>query len=209
MGFSIQPESLSFEGRWPVLLAVLADTHVPDRFETLHPDLIPALSEQQPDLILHAGDICAPSVLKALEQVAPVIAVRGNRDWAFAGILPWIRVLEIAGTAIALMHGHGTWATYFLDKWHYLLKGYRFERYQGRAMRFVPDARVFIFGHTHRPVIEWRDGRLFFNPGSASLGVQPDGAPSFGLLQIQDDGEIAAELVPLPLRARSGRRWSV
>ncbi|MFZ3078594.1 MAG: metallophosphoesterase family protein, partial [Bellilinea sp.] len=81
------PEGLSTVRR----LGVVADTHIPDRVRSLHPDLLPGLSAAKVEAILHAGDICSPAVLAVLSQVAPVVAVRGNRDWAFAGTLPWAR----------------------------------------------------------------------------------------------------------------------
>ena len=72
------PEGLSAVRR----LGVVADTHIPDRVRSLHPDLLPGLKAANAEVILHAGDICSPVVLAELSQVAPVVAVRGNRDWA-------------------------------------------------------------------------------------------------------------------------------
>ena len=61
-----------------VTLGVVTDSHVPDRMRALPDALWPALAGV--DAILHAGDVCVPRVLAALEQVAPVYAVAGNRD---------------------------------------------------------------------------------------------------------------------------------
>jgi predicted phosphodiesterase len=42
------------------------------------------------ELIIHAGDIGSPMVLDKLEEIAPVIAVRGNVDTA-----PWAQACAI------------------------------------------------------------------------------------------------------------------
>lgn len=208
-GQTLQPTapwspSTELATRLPLAIAVVADTHVPDRFEHLHPHLLPALSDYQPDLILHAGDICIPEVLKTLATVAPVVAVRGNRDWAFQNTLPWQREFTLGGVTVALMHGHGSWRTYVLDKWQYLFNGYQLERYRQRLLTLAPTAKVIVFGHTHRPVAEWYEGRLFFNPGSAGTGVKPDYLPSFGVIHIQTPEQIQATIHHLPPFPRRG-----
>ncbi len=146
--------------------------------------------------------------LKTLATVAPVVAVRGNRDWAFQNTLPWQREFILGGVTVALMHGHGSWRTYVLDKWQYLLNGYQLERYRQRLLNQAPTAQVIIFGHTHRPIAEWYQGRLFLNPGSAGTGVRPDYLPSFGVLHIRSPEQIHAtihHLPPFPRRGVTGK----
>ena len=61
-----------------MLIGVISDTH-----GLLRPEALAALQGAQH--IIHAGDICAPEVLAALAEIAPVTAVRGNNDkgaWA-------------------------------------------------------------------------------------------------------------------------------
>ncbi|WP_299026492.1 metallophosphoesterase family protein [uncultured Thermanaerothrix sp.] len=195
---------LEFSTRLPLTIAIVADTHVPDRFKHLHPQLLSTLRRHNPDLILHAGDICAPKVLRTLATLAPVVAVRGNRDWAFQNILPWKRDFTLGGVMITLTHGHGSWRTYLLDKWQYLFNGYQPERYRRRLLALAPTARVIIFGHTHRPIVEWYQERLFLNPGSASAGVKPNDLPSFGVLRIQSPEQVSASIYPLPPFPRWG-----
>ena len=64
-----------------ITLGVVADTHVPDRARQINPDLLRVLRQAQVQAILHAGDVCSQVVLDQLGQIAPVYAVRGNRDW--------------------------------------------------------------------------------------------------------------------------------
>lgn len=119
-------------------VGLLSDTH-----GLLRPEVIPAL--EGCELILHAGDVGRPEILKALESVAPVRAVRGNTDYgAFGDSLPVTEAVEVAGHALYMLHipGH-------LD--------------------LDPAAAGFsavIYGHTHVPLVEQRGDVLFVNPGS-------------------------------------------
>ena len=185
----------------------MADTHVPDRAKTLHPQLIPGLAALGVSQILHAGDVCVPSVLKELAQLAPVTAVGGNRDWLFSSRLPLGRFFEIAGIPIALVHGHGGFLPYFLDKWYYLVEGYREARYFTRLTKFAPAAKVIVFGHTHQPVNLWQGNQLIFNPGSACIEPRRSGNPSYGVLHFSADGSVRGETIELNGARLINRRW--
>lgn len=187
-------------------VGVVADTHIPDRVSALHPRIIPLLREAGAAHILHAGDISAAWVLDELRQVAPVTAVRGNRD-LLAGPLELVERLELGGVPVALMHGHGGWLPYLWDKWQYLLFGYRLERYKNRLYRAAGPARVAVFGHTHYPVKLWYQGVLLFNPGSASFGTRQNRLPSIGLLRIYPGGKVKGEFLRLEGYRIERRRW--
>jgi putative phosphoesterase len=156
--------------------------------------------------ILHAGDICARSVLETLAQVAPVTAVRGNRD-ILAGPLNMVEELELGGVRIALMHGHGSPSNYAWDKFQFMLFGYRFERYLRTLSRVSPSVRAVVFGHTHHPQNSILNGRLLFNPGSSSFGPCPGDLPAIGLLQISKNAQVRAETVRLEGWQVVNRRW--
>ena len=82
----------------PMLIGVISDTH-----NLVRPEALAAL--EGVEQILHGGDVCQPQVLEALREVAPVSAVRGNRDqgdWADA--LPLELTLNLAGAKIYLVH---------------------------------------------------------------------------------------------------------
>ena len=132
------------------VVGVVSDTHIPDRTRNLHPQLMQALEEYKVNLILHAGDICVPRVLDELREVAPVLAVKGNRDIVFGNDLPISRSLEVGGTKILLTHGHIGMTSYWLDKLQHMTMGYRLERYLKRVHKEMPGAGVYIFGHSHR-----------------------------------------------------------
>jgi len=156
-----------------ITLGVLSDTHIPDRAQHLHPQIIPIFKQAGVQTILHAGDISTPAVLTELRQVGTVYAVRGNRDWFSLRDLPDTQALIIAGVPIILTHGHGGW------------------------LEYVRDTRVIVFGHTHTALNLWVDGQLFFNPGSPHFPEDKNAAPSLGLLHIEAGGRVAGELIQL------------
>lgn len=191
------------------IVGIVADTHVPDRAATLHPNLIPGLRAAGVSAILHAGDVCVQRVLDELGQVAPVSAVRGNRDFALFGAIPWIQRLEFNGVPVTLVHGMGTWKHYIFDKFIYAAKGYDFQRYQSFMVRSAAEAKVIIFGHTHHRENVWRDGRLWFNPGSASRSDRWRVSPSYGLLHFRENGEVRGEIIELTGARLINRRWVI
>jgi len=176
---------------------VISDTHIPDRVDRIHPQILPIFRDAHVDKILHAGDISIPSVLEELEQVAPVLAVRGNRDLVFDSSLPKLRLIELAGVKVALMHGHGGWINYFRDKLVYFRDGYQLERYIPKLINAAPGAGVIIFGHTHFPENFWRDGKLLFNPGSASSSISRKLGPSVGILRFYAGGNVEGEIIKM------------
>ena len=132
------------------------------------------------DLILHAGDFTAPEVLIDLEALGPqVAAVHGNIDAPeLRSLLPEARVVDAGGARIALVHDGGPAAG-------------RLERLR---LRF-PDTDAAVFGHSHIPLHEVREGFQIFNPGSPTdCRRQP--RHTMGLARVES-GSIAFELVVL------------
>nr|MDJ0990322.1 metallophosphoesterase family protein [Desulfobacterales bacterium] len=79
-------------------VGVISDTH-----GRLHPSALKTLKGCS--LTLHAGDVGKAEVLRQLETVAPVIAVRGNVDrGVWAESLPVSKTLDISGFRIHLLH---------------------------------------------------------------------------------------------------------
>lgn len=180
-----------------ITAAVVADTHIPDRVKRLHPALMPLLRDSAVDLVLHAGDISQHGVLKQLREIAPVYAVRGNRDLLFIRSLPASRRLIINGNSVLLTHGHLDLYHYWRDKIENVLSGYRFERYHRRLLAAAGDAKVIIYGHSHHAENRCFNQRLFFNPGSCSVAEKPDCRLSFGIIQFTPLGEVKAEIISL------------
>lgn len=168
-----------------VTLGLIADTHVPDRSRRLNPAVLPLFEKAGVSTILHAGDISVPRVLRQLEELAPVLAVRGNRDWFGFRDLPMQRIFNVGEKRIGLTHGHGSGRQYLGDKIRYLLRGPQsFEFFMQRAMGLISDVDVLVFGHNHEPMVREIDGLLVVNPGSACCQMLPGKPPTVGLLHI-------------------------
>lgn len=178
-------------------LGVIADTHIPDRRSSLDERVLSVFETAKVARILHAGDISTPRVLAQLEEVAPVHAVRGNRDWVALRHLPFHLELTFDGVRIGLAHGHGRFVNYVIDRVDYITRGYRLEMFQPRLMKAFPRAQVIVFGHTHRPLNIFTDGILLFNPGSPHFPDVKSNAPSVGLLHIHARGGITGEIIKL------------
>ena len=118
-------------------MGVISDTH-----GLLRPEVGHAFKDV--DLILHAGDIGNAEVLENLGAFAPIFAVRGNNDkerWAKG--IPETRIVPVGNVRVYMIH-------------------------DVTEMETTPaDCQVVIAGHSHRPLIEKREGILFLNPGSA------------------------------------------
>jgi putative phosphoesterase len=178
-------------------LGVIADTHIPDRTRHLNPKIIPLFREAGVQAILHAGDVSVRRILEELRQVAPVYAVRGNRDWVALRDLPMSLQITFRGVKIGLVHGHGSWREYLIERVYYILNGYRLERFTPRLLDAFPEAQVIVFGHTHHPVNLWQDGKLLFNPGSPHFPADIDITPSIGFLHIHTGGDVEGEIYNL------------
>src|SRR5215469_12346034 len=122
-----------------MIIGVISDTH-----GLLRPEAIQALRGSQH--IIHAGDIGSPDIVRALEKIAPVTAIRGNIDTqAWARRFHETEVVELAGLHFYVIH-------------------------DVNALDLNPKAAGFaavISGHSHQPKQEMKAGVLYFNPGSA------------------------------------------
>jgi len=150
-----------------MIVGVISDTH-----GLLRPQAVAALKGV--DHILHAGDVGGQDILDALARIAPVTAIRGNVDtepWA-EGIAE-IEVVELGGILIYMLHDLG-------------------------RLDLKPEAAgmdVVVYGHSHQPKMEEKNGVLYFNPGSA--GPRRFQLPvSLGRLVVED-GRARAEVIEL------------
>jgi uncharacterized protein len=150
-------------------IGVISDTH-----GLLRPQVLQAFQGVQH--IIHAGDAGSSAVIDELRSIAPVTAVRGNVD---AGV--W--AIEFPETAVAEFDGKYLYVIHNLEH-----------------LDFDPCAADFsavIYGHSHVPAQEIRNGILYFNPGSA--GPRRFHLPaSAGLLTISGN-QISCEIITLAI----------
>jgi uncharacterized protein len=98
------------------------------------------------DYIVHGGDIGSAAILDELAALAPLIAVRGNNDTEpWAARLPVTEMIRVGNVFVYVIHDL---AELDIDP--------------GAA-----GVRVIVSGHSHKPMIEERDGILYVNPGSS------------------------------------------
>jgi putative phosphoesterase len=151
-----------------VKIGVISDTH-----GLLRPEVLPLLAGVES--ILHLGDVGNAKILKALREIAPVTAVRGNIDCEGpCARLPETEVPLIEGGYLYLLHDLGT---LHLDP---------------AAAKFA----AVLYGHSHKATVWRHKGVLYFNPGSCgprrfNLKV------TMGYLHIGPDGTIKPEIVTL------------
>lgn len=152
-----------------MILGVLSDTHIHHKAKKLPKEILTAF--RRVDHILHAGDILNLQVLEELRNLAPVHAVAGNVDPpGIHKILGRKKVLSFSGFSIGLIHGDGPGGST-----------------PDRAFKAFQNEKVdcIVFGHSHIPYIEERDGILLFNPGSPTdRRWQP--RFSYGILKLND-----------------------
>ncbi len=121
------------------VVGVISDTH-----GLLRPEALAALRGS--DLIIHAGDVGKPEVIDRLGEVAPLHVVGGFIDMgSWAAALPLTQLVEVGDHRFFVLHDIA-------------------------QLDVDPVAAGFtavVFGHSHRPSIETRNGVLFLNPGSA------------------------------------------
>ncbi|WP_028065128.1 metallophosphoesterase family protein [Solirubrobacter soli] len=132
-----------------MIVAVISDTHLPRGRRRIPEGCVQRL--RSADAILHAGDFSEPSVLHELQALGPPVhAVCGNVDSRELILgLPVQTTVQFGDVRIAMIHDAGP-------------RDGRLDRLRRR----FPDAHAVVFGHSHIPLHEERDGFQIFNPGS-------------------------------------------
>jgi uncharacterized protein len=152
-----------------VRVGLVADSHIGEYLEAMPEWVFDALSDC--DLILHAGDLSALSVLAALEAIAPVCAVRGDHD-RDADILPESLVVSVHGWRIGLIHGSWSRAWDAATVARATLMGDRsWERRLDAELRSRLGAvDAIVYGHWHIPRIADSGPTLMICPGAVCPG---------------------------------------
>jgi putative phosphoesterase len=128
-------------------IGVISDTHL--RFRDKELERIVEDHFADAEIILHAGDLVRLDILDVFAG-KEVYAVCGNMDSEeVVQSLPVKRIIKVRDHRIGLIHGWG-------DPFDI----------EDRIRAEFEDVACLVYGHTHRPVNEKKDGTLFFNPGS-------------------------------------------
>ena len=136
-----------------------------------------AVEKTNPDLIVHLGDCWRDAEeLRMLFPRIPMEQVPGNCDFRPNEATEKLRFW--GDLRVLMCHGH----TYGV-KSSLMAAGYAAEE---------KSLDLFLFGHTHRPLCDWRGKTTFFNPGSIGKGLQP----TYGVLHIEG-GKLSSRILPL------------
>ena len=119
--------------------------------------MLAAVRQERPDALVHLGDHANDARALAEEYpLLPLVTVKGNCD--FAADAPEQARMNWDGTVIFAVHGHR----------YHVKSGLLSLRYAALEQ----GAHIALFGHTHCPYCEYRDGLWLLNPGACG-GVRP------------------------------------
>jgi hypothetical protein len=160
------------------MIGILSDTH--DNLTRVR-EAVRLFNDAGCDLVIHAGDFVAPFAAEELRNLrAPVKAVYGNCDGEKAGLAKVFQGLgEIREAPLSFGHAGLRFLVCHLGppvKRHAASRGYD----------------VFVYGHTHRPLVESRDGVLIINPGEAGGWLRGKGT-----VALLDPDALTADIITL------------
>jgi len=160
-----------------VKICVISDTHT-DSIVELPRRVLDELSGA--DMTIHAGDFTGKRLVDDLRKIGPLKGVYGNIDGLeVRRELPEIDIVQAAGFKIGVNHPAEGGSPHTLEQ---------------RLRPKFPGVLAIIHGHSHQTKNDFRDGVLWFNPGSAT-GTFPARQKTYGILTI--DKEIRGEIIRL------------
>ena len=126
------------------------------------------------DLLIHCGDV-EGGQWKIQEMAGcPCYFVKGNND--YFSDLPNDVLVRIGKYQALVTHGH--------------LYGVSMGKTRLEAEARKRGAQMVMFGHTHYPHLEERNGLMFVNPGSVTYPRQPGRQGTYLVLDVDAEGEV-------------------
>ncbi len=153
-------------------ILVISDTH------GYEGDLLRVLyRERNIDLLIHCGDVEGGQ--RKIQEMAgcPCYFVQGNND--YFGDLPKDVLICIGKYQALVTHGH--------------MYGIYMGTTRLEAEARKRGAHIVLFGHTHCPYLEVKDGLTMANPGSITYPRQSGRQGSYLVLDVDADGEVKYE----------------
>ena len=124
------------------------------------------------DAILHGGDVNKPSIVDQLKRYAPLYIVRGNNDKEWAEQLPHDLTVTLGGVTFYLVHN------------------------KKEVPADLTGVDAVVFGHSHKYLLEERDGVLWLNPGSC--GPRRFHQEITMMMAEAEDGTLQVEKITIP-----------
>lgn len=157
-------------------ILIVSDTH------RRHDNLIEILDRVQPlDMLIHLGDAEGEEDYIELLTECPVEIIAGNND--FFSDLPREKSLQIGKYWVLLTHGH----------YYGVNMGIADIKTEAAARGYD----IVMFGHTHRPVIDYGKDVIALNPGSISYPRQEGRKPSCIMMETDKNGNANFEIIYL------------
>ena len=125
------------------------------------------------DMVIHCGDVEGSEYALSEAAGCPVEMVLGNND--FFSELPREREFAIGNYNVWLTHGHNYYV--YMDN----------QTIKEEAI--IKGVDIVMYGHTHKPVIEYDDEIIAINPGSLTYPRQDGRRPSYIIMEINESGE--------------------
>jgi len=150
-------------------ILIVSDTH------RKNDNYFKVLDLQKPlDMVIHCGDTEGSEDILTEAADCPVHIVTGNND--FFSNLPRELELDIGKYKVLVTHGHN----YYISMGNEMLK-------REAVARGID---IVLYGHTHRPVIDQKNGVIAVCPGSISYPRQEGRRPSYAIMEIDEEGEV-------------------
>ena len=124
------------------------------------------------DAILHGGDVNKPGIVDQLERYAPLYVVRGNNDKEWAEQIPHDLTITLGGVTFYLVHN------------------------KKEVPADLTGIDAVVFGHSHKYLLEERDGVLWLNPGSC--GPRRFHQEITMMMAEAEDGTLQVEKIVIP-----------
>lgn len=152
---------------------IVSDTHGRDG------NLEKAVYQEAPfDYLIHCGDVEGREIFIEALAECPCCIVAGNND--FFCDLPKEEEITLAGKRVLVTHGH-----YY---------GVSMDTYGLVDEAKSRNCQAAVFGHTHKPMVQERDGVLLVNPGSLAYPRQEGRKPSYAVLEAEEGQDFHIEI---------------
>lgn len=135
-------------------IGVISDTHIPVNAQKLPETVKTAFKDVA--MIIHAGDLVCESVIVELKKITnKVEVVCGNMDSSeMRSKFPEKKVITVGKYKIGITHGYGAAGNI-----------------KDRVLKEFKNVDIIVFGHSHKPINEQKNGVLLFNPGSPTDNI--------------------------------------
>ena len=124
------------------------------------------------DAILHGGDVNKPGIVDQLERYAPLYVVRGNNDKEWAEQIPHDLTITLGGVTFYMVHN------------------------KKEVPADLTGIGAVVFGHSHKYLLEEKEGVLWLNPGSC--GPRRFHQEITMMMAEAEDGTLQVEKIVIP-----------